>query len=103
MTSYCAPGRAEIARAVPPGSKRLRGQRIERLYLDALTGHPGVIALRPAARRNVIEVAKWLARRAAYADGTSWPTPARICERAGIRVSPRKAVRRPPQARACVG
>ena len=89
-----APGRLEIALTVPPGSRWLRGRRLERQFLDALGSWPEFLVLRDHARRNVLEVAKWLARYASWDEGTTRPTRARICERAGICESTWKAVRR---------
>lgn len=94
MAAYGAPGRAEIARAIPSGSRRLRSRSIERQYLDALTAWPDLAELRADARRNVLEFAKWLARSASYADGTTWHSREYRCQLAGACVSTWKAVRR---------
>jgi hypothetical protein len=88
------PGRAEIARAVPGASRRLRGRRIEKTYLDALTVQPQLLQLRADARANTLEVAKQLARHASYQDGTTRPTRARICQLARLCESAWKAARR---------
>lgn len=88
------PGRAEVALAVPAGSRRIRGYRAERVFLDGLVSWEPWQQLRADRRDNVLAVAKWLARHASYADGLTRPTRDRICELAGICVSTWKAVRR---------
>jgi hypothetical protein len=87
-------GRAEIARAVPPGSRRLRGRRIERLLVDELAVDEELLQRRADFRAHVLDVARWLARHASYEDGTTRPGRRRICELAGISVSTFKACRR---------
>jgi hypothetical protein len=89
-----APGRAEIIRAVPGRSRRLRGARIEKQYLDALTVQPELGELRAVARANTLKVAAQLARHASYEDGTTRPTRARVCKLARVCESAWKAARR---------
>lgn len=80
------PGRAQVAMAIPAGSRRVRGRRAERSYLDALTAWEPWQQLRADCRENVLEVAKQLARRVSYADGTTrrgdkpWSALAGVCE-----------------------
>lgn len=93
------PGRVQIIRAIPPGSRRLRGQRIERTYLEALRQYPEFQEMCCDRRRqpraaNMLEVAKWLARFASYSDGTTRPTRDLICKLAGVCETTWKAVRR---------
>lgn len=65
------PSRIEILRAVPAGSVRIRGQTIERQYLDTLGADPRYLQLKPIAQINTMRVAKYLARRASYTDATT--------------------------------
>ena len=74
-----APARKTIERKVPEGSDRITGTRIERLYVDDMVADPRWRALRPHARRNMLEWAKWMARSADYATGTTRPTRLAIC------------------------
>jgi len=86
--------RRQIAAKVPRGYRQLRGITIERDFLEHVGALEEVLALRADARANVLEAAKWMARLADYGDGTTRPTRARICERAGFCISTWKAVRR---------
>lgn len=88
------PGRAEIIRAVPGGSRRIRSTYVERVYLEALAQWQPLAELRPAARAHTLEVAKQLARHASYQDGTTRPTRARITSLAGCCSSTWKRARR---------
>jgi len=72
------PGRAEIIRAVPAGSRRIRSPNIERIYLEQLGQLPQLLELRPVARKHTLDYAKWMARHASWTDGTSRPTRARM-------------------------
>lgn len=88
------PVRSDVVRALPSGSRRILHRSIERQYLDSLTSCPDFQSLRADRRANLQEVAKWLARLADYHTGTTRPTRARICERAGVSESTWKACRR---------
>src|ERR1700684_2429074 len=85
LVTPAGPGRAQVIAAVPGGSRRLRTPRIGRNYLDALTTWPELAELRPVARVNTLEVAKQLARRASWKDGTTrrgdrpWHVLAGVC------------------------
>jgi hypothetical protein len=61
----------QVLRAVPRGSKRLRGFAIEREYLAGVTALPEFAQLRADARELTLEAIKQLGRRASYADGTT--------------------------------
>ena len=93
-TGYRPVTRTEIARAVPTGSRRLRGRQIERSYLDALTAWDPLKTMRADARDHVMGFAKQLARHASYEDGTTRPTRGRLCGLAGAAVSTWKRARR---------
>lgn len=80
--SWPAPGRAQIARAVPAGSRRARSQRD---FLAALAADPELAELRADCARNVAEFARVLARYASWRDCTTRPTRARVCEQVGGR------------------
>jgi hypothetical protein len=77
-----APGRAQIARAVPAGSRRARSQRD---FLAALAADPDLAELRADCARNVLECARVWARYADWADQTTRPTRARVCAQVGGR------------------
>src|SRR5579862_5201016 len=87
-------GTPAIVSAVPAGSRRVRGRHLEKRYLEAIGAWPDFLELRADCRANVLAVAKVLARRASYRDGTSWPTRDRVCAQAGISVTTWKAARR---------
>lgn len=90
--------RLAVHRAIPAGSRRLRGRTIERDYLTALQAWPAFLELRPAARQSVTETAKQLARHASYTSGTTRPTRARLCALGGLSVSTWQRARRRLQA-----
>jgi hypothetical protein len=96
--SPAGPGRALIAAAVPKGSRRLRGRWIERAYVDAWTADPRLAGLRPIARINQLEWAKWMARHARWADGTTRPVRDRVCQLARFCETTFKACRRRAEA-----
>jgi hypothetical protein len=83
--------RLEIARAVPAGSRRARGQHE---FLTTLGVDPELEQLRADRLRNIAECARILARYASWTDRTTRPTRARICAMARIAVSTWKAARR---------
>lgn len=82
--------RAEIAWAIPPGSRRARSQSA---YLAAVARWPELAEQRADRRRNLMEVARILARHASWADRTTRPTRAVVCAAAGIGLSTWKACR----------
>ena len=82
------PSKAAIARAVPRGSRRLRGPQIERVATGALASHPDFAGVRPDFQRNLTEVYKRLARHASYDDGTTRPTRAGVCSQVGSERCP---------------
>jgi hypothetical protein len=92
--TFRAPGRLQVIQAVPAGSVRLRGYTIERQYLDALGADPRLLELRAVARINTMRVAKYLARRASYTDGTTRRGGLAWWQLAGICTATWKAVRR---------
>jgi hypothetical protein len=79
------PGKAEIFRAVPGGSRRAESQRA---YLAALVADPELAELRADARRSVLEVARVLARWATWRTMTAWRPRARICAEVGSSRDP---------------
>jgi hypothetical protein len=84
------PGRAEIARAVPPGSRRARSQPAALLALQA---DPALAELRADYAHNIREVWRLLVRYARWREMTTSPTRARICEQLGIGLSTWKRCR----------
>jgi|SRR5271166_925439 len=86
--------RGDIMRTIPPGSRRLKGQQIERLYVAALSAHPELLKLRADAQASVVACARHLARCADYETGTTRPTRARVCAHAKRSESTWKAARR---------
>jgi hypothetical protein len=82
--------RAEIAWAVPAGSRRARSQA---QFLQAAVRCPQLDGVREDRRRNLLEVARVLARHASWEDRTTRPTRVRICQLAGIGVSTWKVCR----------
>jgi len=90
----CGPSTGQIIRAVPPGSRRLRGRRIERKFTDALAADPRLAALRADARENILAYARWLAHCAVWATGISFPGRDALCEQTGLSASTVKACRR---------
>jgi hypothetical protein len=79
------PGKAEIFRAVPGGSRRAQSQRA---YLAVLVADPELAELRADARRSVLEVARVLARWATWRTMTAWRPRARICAEVGSSRDP---------------
>lgn len=75
-----APGRAQIARAVPAGSRRAVSQRE---FLARLQCDPELAQLRADRARNISECARVMARYADWADRTTRPTRGRVCAQAG--------------------
>ncbi len=69
------PGRAEIARAIPPGSRRCRSQREA---LAALTADPALAELRADFRQNICDVWREMVRRASWRIMTTSPTREKI-------------------------
>ena len=88
------PGRAEIIRAVPSGSRRIRSRNIERIYLEQLGQLPELAELRPIARIHTLAVAKQLARHASWQDATSRPTRERLTSLTGCSLSTWQRARR---------
>jgi len=88
------PGRAEIIRAVPSGSRRIRSPNVERIYLEQLGQLPQLLELRPIARVHTLAVAKQLARHASYQDGTTRPTRQRLTSLTGCSLATWKRARR---------
>jgi hypothetical protein len=86
-----APGRAQIALAVPPGSRRAPSQPAA---LAALLADPGLGQLRADFRAHVCDVWRILVRHASWADRTTRPTRARICGQAAVSESTWKRARR---------
>jgi hypothetical protein len=82
--------RAEIAWAVPRGSRRARSQG---QFLHALVRDPALGELRSDRRAHVLEVARVLARFASWEDRTTRPTRARVCELADVGVTTWKKCR----------
>lgn len=82
--------RAEIAWAVPAGSRRARDQA---QFLRAAARCPQLAGAREDRRRNLLEVARVLARYASWEDRTTRPTRALVCRLAGIRLSTWKVCR----------
>jgi hypothetical protein len=89
-----APRRSDLIRAVPWGSRRLRGHQIERLYLDQLGADERFLRLRGDARDSMVLFARELARRADYEGGWARPTRAVLCGAARRSESTWKACRR---------
>lgn len=83
--------RAEIAWAVPPGSRRARSQG---QWLAALARDRALDDLRADRRHNVLEVGRYLARRASWQDRTTMPVRSRLCAALGIGMTTWKACRR---------
>ncbi|HEY1622134.1 MAG TPA: hypothetical protein VGG25_31240 [Streptosporangiaceae bacterium] len=92
--------RAEIARAVPPGSRRARSQRE---FLTALSTDPELVSLRSDRSHNIAEVARILARHASWITRTSRPTRQLVCKLARISPSTWKAARRWIEAHGYLG
>jgi hypothetical protein len=94
-----SPTRLEIALAVPPGSRRARGQRG---WLRAVLADPVIASLRADRRRVVLELARVLARHADWHLMTTWRPRTLACEEIGssrdpsrpLSVSAYKAARR---------
>lgn len=82
--------RAEIAWAVPAGSRRARSQS---QFLAAAVRCAELDAYREDRRRNLLEVARILARYASWDDRTTRPTRAVVCKLAGIKLSTWKVCR----------
>ena len=83
--------RAQIAGAVPPGSRRPRSQD---RYLKVLLADEDLDRLRADYRAHVLEFARIHVRYAHWLDMTSRPTRARVCELAGFGVTTYKKCRR---------
>lgn len=81
--SYAPVTWAEIARAVPAGSRVLRSPDVERDYLAVVSTREEFLGLRADAREVTLSVAKWLARHASWTDGTTRPTRTLICALVG--------------------
>jgi hypothetical protein len=79
------PGRLEIVRAIPPGSRRARSQRA---YLAALAADPQLAGLRADARRTVMELARIWARHADWQTMTAWRPRAKMCAEVGSSRNP---------------
>ncbi len=94
------PGRAEIARAIPRGSRRARSQAEA---LRALAVDEELAGLRADRARNIREAWRILVRHASWADRTTRPTRARLCAQAGICESTWKACRRWLERRGYLG
>ena len=92
--------RAQIAAAVPSGSRRPRSQSS---YLRVLQADEDLDGVRADFRGNVLEFARIHARYAHWGDLTSRPTRRRVCEQAGMSVSTYKACRRWLEARGYLG
>lgn len=88
------PGRADIARAIPRGSRRLRGRTMEKQLLAHLGADPRFLALRADARESVLLYARYLARTADYQTAVTRPTRTALCGYARRSESTWKAVRR---------
>jgi hypothetical protein len=76
------PGRAEIAQAVPPGSRRAKTQGA---FLRALLSDPALADVRADHRRNIIECCRVWARYASWNNRTTSPTRERVCRLVGGR------------------
>lgn len=96
------PRETEIVRAIPPGSRRLRGRRIGRLYADAVAVVLGD-RVRADARANVLELARAMAARADWETGATRDSRTARCASAGVAVSTWKAARRRLEAAGCLG
>src|ERR1017187_879695 len=79
------PGRLQIVRAIPPGSRRARSQRA---YLTALAADPQLAELRADARRTVMECARIWARHADWHTMTAWRPRAKVCAEVGSSRNP---------------
>ncbi len=95
-----SPGRLAITRAVPPGSRRPRGQVP---WSRTLAEDPELARLRPVRQANILAVAKVLCAYASWRDMTTRPTRARVCERAGITLGTWKNCRRWLEAHGYLG
>lgn len=93
-------GRAQIAGAVPRGSRRARDQRE---FLRAVQAVLELEQLREDLAGRVLEVARVLARYASWGDRTTRPTRALICRLAGISVTTWKRIRRRLEAWGLLG
>ncbi len=94
------PGRAEIARAVPPGSRRLRSQP---QALLALPADPALTELRADYAHNIREVWRRLVRSARWTDMTVSCPREQLCAELGISASTWKRCRRWMQAHGYLG
>ena len=92
--------RAQIAAAVPAGSRRPRSQSA---WLRIMAAEPDLEGVRADFRANLLEWARIHGRYASWADLTSRPTRARVCEQGDMSVSTYKACRRWWEQRGYVG
>src|SRR5262245_46987992 len=81
---YAPVTRLEIARAIPQGSRRARGQS---QWLHLLAVDEQLAELRSDQQRSIRAVARVLARHASWADKTTRPTRAIICALARVAVT----------------
>jgi hypothetical protein len=91
VTATASVTRLEIARKVPRGSRRARGQPD---FLRAALAAPELATLRADAAANMLEVARILARYMSWEDRLTMPVRARVCALAGISVSTWQRCRR---------
>jgi hypothetical protein len=83
--------RAEIAWAVPAGSRRARSPA---QFLRAAARCPGLGEVkREDRRRNLLEFIRIMARHVSWEDMTTRPTRARVCQLGGFSVSTFKVLR----------
>ena len=92
--------RAQIALAVPAGSRR---PRLPGGCVRVLQADPELDGVRADFREHVLEFARIHARYACWQDMTSRPTRARVCELAGFGISTYKACRRWLETRGYLG
>ena len=97
------PGRADIIRAVPGGSRRIRGCQIDRTYVGAVSRALAREGRREDFRESVTLIAGRLARTASYETGCSRPTRTDLCAHSDRSVSTFKAARRWLEARGFLG
>lgn len=107
-TNSPSPSRADIALAVPPGSRRARSQG---QFLTQLALEPDFDLVRADFARNIRECCRVWARYANWADRTTRPTRALVCRLVGssrdpgrpLSISAYKAARRWVEARGWLG
>jgi len=87
MRNSLSPSRADIAGAVPPGSRRARSQG---QFLAEFALEPDLDLVRADFRRSIQECVRVWARYASWADRTTRPTRALVCRLVGSSRNPDK-------------